>query len=313
MFNAITSLPSWLFVSCGGAAIAVLGYMVSTMLLDRSSARSTLRQLDEYAIDDQREQVLLAPMRHRIFKPVVSHFAQLTQRLNPPEYVEAVKAKHVQAGISGAEKVERFLAIRILGFVFIPLWVLLILVVNPLAFTGLVKWITVAIGVTAGAILPSARLEAKISERHTNIQRQLPDVLDLLVISVEAGLGFEQAVDRVVTNVPGDLSAEFARMIGETQAGASRSESLRAMQERVDIPEIRSFVLAMIQADQYGVSVAQVLRAQADEMRIKRRQQAQEKAQKAPIKMMLPMVFCIFPALFVVVIGPAIINISQSF
>ena len=152
-----------------------------------------------------------------------------------------------------------------------------------------------------------------MEERQHDLRIKLPDILDLLTISVEAGLGFEQALDRTISAVPGALSDEFARMLGEVRAGASRADAMRALDQRTNVPEVRSFVLAILQADTFGVSIGRVLRAQAEEMRIKRRQEAQERAQKAPVKMLIPMVFCIFPALFVVVIGPAIINIRSSF
>jgi tight adherence protein C len=137
-------------------------------------------------------------------------------------------------------------------------------------------------------------------------------VLDILVISVEAGLGFEQAIDRTVGAVPGPLTQEFNRMIGEVRAGSSRADAMRAMEKRVNLPDVRSFVMAVLQADTFGVSIGRILRAQADEMRIKRRQYAQERAMKAPVKMLLPMVFCIFPTLFIVTLAPAIMNIMKG-
>ncbi len=312
MFELLADPPLGALAALGGAAVGLVMFFVLSQMEERSSARSTLRQLDDYEIHNQREQELLAPVRERLLTPVLHAFSRFGGRLNPPEYVERIRRKHVQAGYNSAERVERFLALRVLGFAFVPLWLGLILIVNPLGQSGLLHLATAVLGAVIGAVGPSTSLDRAVNTRRKSVQRALPDVLDLLVISVEAGLGFEQAVDRVITNVPGDLSDELARVLGETQAGASRAQALRGLQERVDTPEVRSFVLAMIQADTFGVSIGRVLRAQADEMRIKRRQLAQEQAQKAPVKMMIPMVLCIFPALFVVVLGPALINISRN-
>ncbi len=312
MSSLLSSIPFEVFVGLGGLGVGLLLFFVLSQLEERTTARSTLRQLDDYEVDNQREKELLAPLQQRLVAPALAGFARFGGRLNPPEYVERVRNKHLQAGLTGADRVERFLAMRVLGFVFIPFWLAFTFLINPLGLGGLLQWGFALTGSMIGAIGPTSRLNGKVEARQKSIQRALPDVLDLLVISVEAGLGFEQAVDRVITNVPGELADEFARVLGETQAGSSRADALRSMQERVDTPEIRSFTLAMIQADTFGVSIGRVLRAQADEMRVKRRQMAQEKAQKAPVKMMIPMVLCIFPALFVVVLGPAMINISKN-
>ena len=145
------------------------------------------------------------------------------------------------------------------------------------------------------------------------MQHSLPDMLDLLVISVEAGLGFDSALARVVDTVPGPLAEEFFRMLQETRVGVSRREAMRHLMERTDLEELRSFLLAMMQAEAFGVAIARVLRVQADEMRIKRRQLAQEKAFGAPVKMVFPLVLCIFPTLFVVLLGPAGISIWDNF
>jgi tight adherence protein C len=217
----------------------------------------------------------------------------------------------VSAGYTSIDTVDRFIALKVIAVAMVP--IVIILVFGVLAMTGMLA--LVAAGLLSAVLVfgPDAILNRRVAERQMAIKTKLPDVLDLLVISVEAGLGFEQALDRTVAAVPGPLTQEFARMLGETRAGASRADAMKSMEKRCDVPELRSFVLAILQADTFGVSIGRVLRAQADEMRIKRRQLAHEKAQKAPVKMLIPMVFCVFPALFVVVIGPAIINITRSF
>jgi tight adherence protein C len=310
--DGLESVPVEAFVGLMVLAIAAVVYLLLSNFEERQVARDTLREIDGYQVENQREQELLAPLYQRMFGPLLGAIGRFGSRFNPPDYVEAVRLKHVRAGIYSPERVERFLALRVLFLVLVPVWLAIVFLVNPLQVTGLVQIVLGLIGVVALVFVPNSRLDSLVKERTLEVQQTLPDVLDLMVISVEAGLGFEQAVDRVIANVPGALSDEFARFMGETAAGSTRADGLRGLQERIDLPEMRSFVLAMIQADRFGVSIAHVLRGQADEMRIKRRQRAQEKAQQAPVKMLIPMVFCIFPSLFVVILGPAIINIRNS-
>jgi tight adherence protein C len=164
-----------------------------------------------------------------------------------------------------------------------------------------------------GYVLPSAQLRAMAGSRQKMIQRQLPDVMDLLTISVEAGLGFDAAMAQVTQNVPGPLSEEMARLLQEVQIGVSRADAFRHLGERTDVAELQSFVLSMIQADLFGVSIANVLRAQSRELRQKRRQRAEEIAQKIPVKLLFPMIFLVLPALFIVVLGPGAIKVYQQF
>lgn len=296
-----------------GGALALIIYTLMSQADEKSVVRESLRQLEGYEVENVRDQELLAPLSERALVPVMSGLTNVGRRFTPTGYVDGVRQKFIWAGNASADAVDRFLAIRVITVALVPLAFILMYVVNPLGLKGMTQLAAFALLAFALVAGPDATLNRRVEERQHELQVKLPDVLDLLTISVEAGLGFEQALDRTINAVPGALSDEFARMLGETRAGASRADAMRAMEQRCNTPEIRSFVLAILQADTFGVSIGRVLRAQADEMRIKRRQLAQERAQKAPVKMLIPMVFCIFPALFVVVIGPAIINIRKGF
>lgn len=292
-----------------GLSFGLVVYVLLAGMQDKAVMRESLRSLDGYEIDNMRDQELLNPLKDRV-APVLQGITGIGRRLTPVGYVGQVRHKLIAMGEPDPAKLDRFLAIRVVTIALAPFAFIGIFFLSPLE--GLLKLAATGL-VCMGLVMgPDASLNRKVQERQYAIRVQLPDVLDLLVISVEAGLGFEQAIQRTVGSVPGPLSDELARMLGETRAGSSRAESMRSMEKRVDLPELRSFVLAVLQADTFGVSIGRVLRAQADEMRTKRRQFAQERAMKAPVKMLVPMVFCIFPALFVICLGPAMINISRS-
>jgi tight adherence protein C len=293
------------------AGIAAAVWAVASTADEKAVVRASLRQLDGYEVNNVRDSELLKPVGERTIQPLQERLVEIGKRFTPDGYTDKVRQKMMSAGIQKPGAVDQFIAVRVVAIALIP--ILLIVIFGVFGLSGMMGLAAAGFVVIACVLGPDGFLDGKIEDRQHEIQVKLPDVLDLLVISVEAGLGFEQALDRTVSAVPGPLTEEFSRMLGEVRAGASRADAMRAMDARCDVPELRSFVLAILQADTFGVSIGRVLRAQADEMRIKRRQMAQEQAQKAPVKMLIPMVFCVFPALFVVVIGPAIINIRDSF
>jgi tight adherence protein C len=298
-------------IVCMGVAVGLVLYALLAQADEKATVRASLRQLEDYEVESVREKELLAPIRERAIAPVLSGLTSLGKRFTPVGYLDTVRKNLVSAGMGDQESFDRFLAIRVVTVVLAPIAAYFVFVNAPL--DGLGRLVLTGLAAMVLVLGPDAILNRRKEERQYHIRSKLPDVMDLLVISVEAGLGFEQALDRTVAAVPGPLTEEFSRMLGEVRAGASRADALRALDERTNVPEIRSFVLAILQADTFGVSIGRVLRAQADEMRIKRRQLAQERAQKAPVKMLIPMVFCIFPALFVVVLGPAALNIVDTF
>jgi tight adherence protein C len=206
-----------------------------------------------------------------------------------------------------------FWALRFLGLATGVLMVFVSFIAPEGSFLKGSSALFIAVGVSlAGFFLPELWLRSKIQRRQKEILRALPDALDLLTICVEAGLGFDMAMDKVQTKWENELSLVFARVLREMQLGKLRRDSLRDMASRVGLTELSSFVAAVVQSEQLGVSMANVLRVQADAMRIKRRQLAEEEAQKAPIKMLFPMAFLIFPSLLIILLGPAALILMTS-
>jgi tight adherence protein C len=291
----------------GAVALAVYATLANAQ--DRRTVQASLKALDEYEQVDLRQRELEVPLVQRVLQPVGRSLVAIGRGFMPAGYMEGVRRKLVRAGRGGAEELDRFRAVRVLTVAAVPL---LGVVVALMPWPGRNKLLVLLFGGLALFVGPDAVLNRRVEERRQTIRERLPDVIDLLTISVEAGLGFDQALARTVATVPGVLSDEFGRMLGELRAGAGRVDALRNMDERTDVPELRSFLLALIQAETFGVSIGRILRAQSEEMRVKRRQQAQEEAQKAPVKMLFPMVLCVFPGIFVVLLGPAMLNFVRS-
>jgi tight adherence protein C len=179
--------------------------------------------------------------------------------------------------------------------------------------SGPAKAVLMAIGAGVfGFFLPTLLLRSRINRRQDLITKAMPDALDLLTVCVEAGLGFDQALSKVCEKWENELSMAFERVINEIRLGKLRREALRDMADRMDVADMTSFVAAIIQADQLGVSIGKVLRIQSEQMRIKRRQRAEKKAHEAPVKMLIPMVFLIFPSIYIVLLGPSVVQIIKS-
>ena len=256
-----------------------------------------------------RSDILQHGFAERALAPVVQKLGSLVLRLTPQGWAARTNKRLVLAGVSERFDANSWAVVRIFAAIAGVVLGLAVQGVVP----GLQKVLLLGLALAMGVLGPDAVLARKIDDRRAGMERDLPDIIDLLVISVEAGLGFESALGRVVENVPGELSDEFGRMLQETRVGVRRVQAMRDLAERTDVDDLNSFIMAMNQADTFGVSVSRMLRVQADEIRVRRRQRAQEKAFAAPVKMVFPLVLCIFPSLFVVLLGPAVIQIVESF
>jgi tight adherence protein C len=257
-----------------------------------------------------REDQLAKPLAQRTIGPLFLRVSGFLKRFTPVGYLEKKQHQLLLAGSPGNLDAPALVVIKLLGT---GVGIVLSFLIVDYGGSAVQRIVLFVFPLVLGFYGPDAWLARKVEERRVEMQKALPDILDLLVISVEAGLGFDSALSRVVATVPGPLSQEFFRMLQETRVGVSRRDAMRHLMDRTDLDELRSFLLAMIQAEAFGVTIANVLRVQADEMRVKRRQRAQEKAFAAPVKMVFPLVFCIFPALFIILLGPAAIQITEAF
>lgn len=292
--------------------VALLAAAAGMRINDRAEVRSTM---DVVAAQTLTPLALVAneedrrSFAERAIAPLVGRAIALGSILTPPGYVTSAERRLTLAGRPHRVHLERFLAGRLATIAALPVVLGLVLVLPFPTKIRVLLFLFLGILLVLG---PEAILNRQVAARQEHIRRQLPDILDLLTISVEAGLGFEQALSRTVVTVPGPLSDEFARMLHETRLGMSRREALEGIAERTDVAELRAFLVALSQAETLGISIVHILRSQSAEIRVAQRMHAQEKAQKAPVKMMFPLVFCIFPSLFVVIVGPAAIQIYDT-
>ena len=256
---------------------------------------------------------LSQPFYERVILPVLLRVGDISARYTPQNLIEETERKFELAGNPITIGAPAFLASRfVISVLFGVLgWVILYLL--PEGTITLSPLLVVAGAMVLGFFYPQSWLSGKIKARQQDIQKAMPDALDLLTICVEAGLGFDAAMSKVSEKWENELSMSFARAIREVQLGKVRREALRDMAERIDIGEMTSFVAAVIQSEQLGVSMARVLRIQSEQMRMKRRQRAEQEAHKAPVKMLIPMVFLTFPSIFVVLMTPAVIQIMNTF
>jgi tight adherence protein C len=247
----------------------------------------------------------------RVVFPLLAKSQRLGRRLTPEDASERIREKLELAGNPSGWTVERVMAGKVVGFGVALVASLVLALLMGIGFLPTLGFVVLAS--LAGYMAPNMYLYQQTYDRADKLQRALPDAIDLLTISVESGLGFDAACAQVARNTEGPLADEFARMLQEMQIGRGRSEALRSLGDRTNLPDLRSFVSAMVQADAFGIPVGQVLRVQSSEIRVKRRQWAEEAAQKVPVKILVPLIFCILPCLFIAVLGPAGIQIMDSF
>jgi tight adherence protein C len=251
------------------------------------------------------------PFSERVLIPIASAMASFTTQFTPQETLEKTQKQLVLAGSPNNITPPVFWVMRFVAMIILGVVLLILFVVTKQ------KTLYIILGGVGGAalgfFLPQMWLGSKISRRQDEILKALPDALDLMSICVNAGLGFDQAMGKVYEKWDNELALSFGRVIQEIQLGKTRRQALRAMDESMGVSDVTTFIGAIIQADQLGVSISKILNIQADQMRMKRRQRAEQKAQAAPVKMMIPLALFIFPAIYIVLLGPAMVQIAKMF
>ncbi|MCI0686426.1 MAG: type II secretion system F family protein [Sporichthyaceae bacterium] len=295
------------------AAAVVLGTL-GAINAERAQVRRSLAAIDAYRSPQGGGGIpneLDRPFSERVIRPGLRRLIRFGRMMTPGWQIERIRHGLDEAGGPSGWDVDRVLAYKVIT-----------LAIGALVGAGIalvlggapVQIVTAAV-LTAGLgyFVPNLVVSHLADARAERLRRDLPDSLDLLTITVEAGLAFDAALSQVARNTTGPLAGEFFRVLQEMQLGLGRAEALKGLGERTHVPELRQFVTAMMQADSFGIPIAQVLRVQAKEMRTRRSQLAEERAQKVPIKILFPLIFCVMPALFIVVIGPAAIDLADAF
>jgi len=309
------SVENLIFI--GGVAAIFVGLLLSLTAIgvftnEARGVSKSLAVMEAFSTAPAVMQAELDPsFQDRVLNPVVDRFVGLGRKLTPADYADRIKTKLDVAGNPPKWTVDRVISLKFIGFVIALGLALAASTILDVSTTRMM--VACVVAALVGYNAPNIYLSQKGKERSANMRRALPDAIDLLTISVEAGLAFDSALSQVARNTTGPLADEFARVLQEMQIGLGRTKALRAMGDRTTLPDLRSFVSAMVQADAFGIPIGQVLRVQSSEMRVKRRQRAEELAMKIPVKILIPLMFCILPCLFIAVMGPAVISAIDSF
>lgn len=294
--------------------ISLTFFLYSILNLRGNSKRGISQRLNYVRIqteDKMPEDELSNSFKERVIKPVLESIGKAMLRLAPREMIANMENKIVMAGKPYNWGVKNWLGIQ--TFLVLGLPVLILLFYFQFRMDSSKLLLIIIASALIGMLYPNMILNGKIRKRQSDVIKSLPDIMDLLTVSVEAGLTFDSALSKVVEKMPGSLSREFEIVLQEIKVGKSKKEALYQMADRIGVHDLRSFVSAVVQADQLGVSLGRVLRLQSEQIRQNRKQRISEKAMKAPIKMLIPMVVFIFPIIFIVLLGPVVINIIGMF